>query len=91
MSRTRARPSLLGRAVALRYRAGLPAPFLAAKATGRAAERLAALAKEAGVPIVRDGSLAGALFPLEIGEYIPEEYFEIVAKVFVFVKSIEEA
>ncbi|MDP3177102.1 MAG: EscU/YscU/HrcU family type III secretion system export apparatus switch protein [Spirochaetaceae bacterium] len=77
--------------MALRYRAELPAPFLAAKASGRAADRLLAAAKEAGVPIVKDGALAGALFPLQIGEYIPEEYFEIVAKVFVFIKSIEEA
>jgi len=78
------------RAVALRYWAGLPAPFLAAKASGRAARRLLAIAREAGVPIVEDELLAQALFPLDFGEWIPEEYFEIVARVFAFVKSIEE-
>ncbi len=79
------------RAVALKYWAGLPAPFLAAKAEGRAAERLLAIAAEAGVPVVEDGLLARAVFPLEVGEYVPEECFEIVAKVFAFVKSsIEE-
>jgi type III secretion system FlhB-like substrate exporter len=82
----------LGRAkaVALRFWAGLPAPFLAAKAEGRAVDRLIAIAKDAGVPIVEDGPLAQAVFPLEVGAYVPEECFEIVARVFAFVKSIEE-
>jgi type III secretion system FlhB-like substrate exporter len=78
------------RAVALRYWAGLPAPFLAAKAEGRAADRLVAIAREAGVPIVEDGDLAQAVFPLELGSYVPEDCFEIVARVFAFVKSIED-
>jgi type III secretion system FlhB-like substrate exporter len=79
------------KAVALRYWAGLPAPFLAAKAEGRAAERLLAIASEAGVPVVEDETLARAIFPLDVGDYVPEECFEIVAKVFAFVKSsIEE-
>ena len=79
------------KAVALKYWAGLPAPFLAAKASGRAADRLVAIAAEAGLPIVKDEPLAQAIFPLDVGAYVPEEYFEIVARVFAFVKSIEEA
>ena len=79
-----------GKAVALRYWAGLPAPFLSATAEGRAALRLVAIAKEAGVPVVEDASLADAVFPLDLGEYVPEECFEIVAKVFAFVASIED-
>jgi flagellar biosynthesis protein len=78
------------KAVALKYWAGLPAPFLTAKAEGRAADRLVALATEAGVPVVEDAPLAQAVFPLELGDYVPEECFEIVAEVFAFVKSIEE-
>jgi type III secretion system FlhB-like substrate exporter len=77
------------KAVALRYWAGLPAPFLAAKGEGPGALRLLAIAKEAGVPIVEDGLLAQAVFPMEVGAYVPEECFEIVARVFAFVKSIE--
>jgi type III secretion system FlhB-like substrate exporter len=78
------------KAVALRYWAGLPAPFLAAKAQGRAADRLLSIAAAAGVPVVEDAPLAQAVFPLDVGDYVPEECFEIVAKVFAFVKSIEE-
>ena len=79
------------RAIALRYWAGLPAPFLAAKAEGRAAERLLAIAERSGVPVVGDSILVRAIFPLDVGDYVPEECFEIVAEVFAFVKSsIEE-
>lgn len=84
------RTSPTGKAVALRYWAGLPAPFIAAKASGGAVERLLAIAREAGVPIVEDEALAQVLFPLDFGDWVPEEYFEIVARVFAFVKSIEE-
>jgi type III secretion system FlhB-like substrate exporter len=78
------------KAVALRYCSGLRAPFIAAKASGGAVARLLAIAKEAGVPIVEDRELAQALFPLDFGDWVPEEYYEIVARVFAFVKSIEE-
>lgn len=78
------------KAVALKYYAGLPAPFLLAKAKGRQVERFTAIAREAGVPVLREEALAAALFPLDVGDYVPEEYFEIVAKVFAFVKRIEE-
>jgi type III secretion system FlhB-like substrate exporter len=78
------------KAVALRYWTGLPAPFIAAKAEGRAADRLVAIAKDAGLPIIEDSPLAQAVFPMEVGEYVPEECFEILARVFAFVKSIEE-
>jgi len=82
--------SAKSKAVALRYWAGLPAPFLAAKAEGLAARRLVALAIEAGVPVVEDDPLAQAVFPMEVGAFVPEACFEIVARVFAFVKSIED-
>ena len=78
------------KAVALRYWAGLPAPFLAAKAGGGAVDRLLAIAREAGLPIIEDGPLTEAVFPLEVGEYVPEACFEVLARIFAFVKSIEE-
>ena len=79
------------RAVALKYYPGLRAPFILAKADGRAAERLVAIAKEAGVVVLREDSLSAALYPLEVGEYVPEVYFDILARVFAFVQRIEEA
>jgi type III secretion system FlhB-like substrate exporter len=78
------------KAVALKYVPSLPAPFLAAKASGRAAARLVEIAREAGVPVLEEGGLACVLYPLDIGDFVPEAYFEIVARAFAFVKSIEE-
>jgi flagellar biosynthetic protein FlhB/flagellar biosynthesis protein len=49
-----------------------------------------AIAVKAGVPVVEDAPLAQAVFPLDVGDYVPEECFEIVARVFAYVKSIEE-
>jgi type III secretion system FlhB-like substrate exporter len=69
----------------------LPAPFVVAKAAGRTAERLGAIAERAGVPVLRDEALAEALYPLDLGAFVPVEYYEIVARVFAFVKAVEEA
>jgi type III secretion system FlhB-like substrate exporter len=77
------------RAVALKYFESLPAPFLLAKAEGRTADRLQAIARESGVPVLRDEALTAALYPLDVGDYVPPEYFEIVARVFAFVKRAE--
>ncbi|HOX32517.1 MAG TPA: EscU/YscU/HrcU family type III secretion system export apparatus switch protein [Spirochaetales bacterium] len=79
------------KAVALKYVPSLPAPFLAAKASGRMARRLEEIAREAGVPILEDEALAGVLYPLDLGALVPEECFEIVAKAFAFVKAVEES
>ena len=79
------------RAVALRYLPELPAPFLVANGDGRMAERLESLARESGVPILRDEGLADLLFPLELGAGIPVDLFEIVAKTFAFIWQAEES
>jgi FlhB-like protein len=76
--------------VALRYLPELPAPFIIAKGEGRQAERLIALAREAGLPVVQDRGLVEALYPIELGSCVPEEFYVVVAKVFAFIRSIEE-
>jgi flagellar biosynthesis protein len=77
-------------ALALLYREGLPAPLLAAKGEGRLAERILALAGDAGVPVFEDAPMTQALFPLGIGEFVPERYFEAVAAILAAVVKIEE-
>lgn len=88
----RFQPILSGRtrkAVALRYDESLPAPFLIAKGAGSAAERMKGLAEEFGIPVVADEALAGFLFPLDPGDMVPEAYWEIVARVYVFIAKLE--
>lgn len=75
------------KAVAVAYSPELPAPMVVAGGTGKAAERIEALAAEAGVPIVRDAALAEGLEPLDLGCFVPPEYWELVAKVLVFIRK----
>ncbi len=76
------------KAIALRYDASMPAPLVVAKGTGRGAERIESIALEAGVAIVNDGELASGLEPVDIGEYVPPEYWELVARVLVFIRKV---
>jgi type III secretion system FlhB-like substrate exporter len=79
----------LQKAVALMYNQSLPAPIVVAKAKGRNAARMAILAEEAGVPVVADEGLANSLIPLEVGTLVPVEFWELVAKVFVFIRKVD--
>ncbi len=73
-------------AVALRYQMDRdPAPALVAKGERKMAEKILELGKDAGVPVVSDSALAQLLFPLQPGEYIPQELYEPVAKIFAYV------
>lgn len=71
--------------VALRYEEGLPAPFVAAKGKGELAAKLEDLARESGIPIVVEGDLADSLFYVEVGDFIPESFYRVVAELLAFV------
>ncbi len=77
------------KALALRYDPLFPAPFIAARGTGRVADHIEALALAAGVPVVRDELLAAALVPLDAGTFVPQEYWELIAKVLVAIRSFK--
>jgi flagellar biosynthetic protein FlhB len=65
-------------AIALRYDPQtMSAPTVTAKGQDEAAFRIRSVATEAGVPLIENKPLARALYrEVEIGETIPEEYFE---------------
>ncbi len=70
------------KAVALKYEPEKDqAPRVVAKGEGLLAERIIALAKEAGIPIKEDSSLVKALFKVELERQIPPELYEAVAAV----------
>jgi flagellar biosynthetic protein FlhB/flagellar biosynthesis protein len=76
-------------AVALKYdKEADGAPRVVAKGLRQRAEQILALAKEAGVPILRNVPLANALHRVEVGEEIPEELYDAVAEVLQFVYSL---
>ena len=76
-------------AVALEYVPGEQAPQIVASGKGYIAEKIIETAKEKDVPIHEDEKLAGTLSKLEIGDYIPEELYGVVAEVLVMVDRAE--
>lgn len=78
-------------AVALKYEPGKSAPRVIAKGQGEIAARIRAKAEEEGVPMVRDIPLARAIHAAcEIGQEIPTELYDAVARVLAFVMALHK-
>ncbi len=78
-------------AVAIKYdREKGGAPRIVAKGMRKNAETIKEIAREAGVPILRNVPLAQALHKLDLEEEIPEELYEAVAEVLNFVFELRE-
>ena len=79
------------KASALAYNRDEGVPRLLAKGKGWEAERIIALAREAGVEIVEDTALAALLDAgVKPGDFIPPWCWETVARILAFVLSEEE-
>jgi len=73
-------------ASAIGYSSGDPAPVLLASGRGRDAERIIEIAREAGVEVVEDASLAALLDTgAKPGDFIPPWCWEAAAKILAFV------
>ena len=66
-------------------------PILAAFGEGYLASRIVAVAKEAGIPVMPDPNLSSMLSKLSIGDEIPPELYEAVAKVLLFVAEVDKS
>lgn len=81
----------LRKAVALRYEQGLDeAPTVVAAGQGFVADRLLAIAREAGVPVESNPELADALASVRVGTSIPEDLYPVVAELLVFVSRMNQ-
>jgi flagellar biosynthetic protein FlhB len=79
-------------AVALVYeKGGDGAPRVVASGERILAQEIIQIAREAGVPVVRNVPLAHALSRLELGDEIPEDLYEAVAEVLDFVFRLSSA
>ena len=67
------------------------APVLSAFGEGHIADKIVAVAKESGVPVLPDPSLSSMLSKLSVGDEIPEELYEAVAKVLIFVSEVDRS
>jgi flagellar biosynthetic protein FlhB len=78
-------------AAAILYERGKSgAPVVVAKGKNLIAEQLKTIAKEEGIPIIRNISLAHALNKVELEEQVPEELYQAVAEVLNFVYKLEQ-
>jgi flagellar biosynthetic protein FlhB len=64
------------------------APQVLAKGRNLIAEQIKQIAKEEGIPIMRNVSLAHALNKVELGEEIPEDLYQAVAEVLNFIYKL---
>jgi flagellar biosynthesis protein len=78
------------KAAALSYKSGDTAPIVTALGKGEVAERIVKTAKENDVPVFEDAELVSTLLHLDLGKYIPQELYSVVAEVLIFVSDIEK-
>ena len=85
-------PRTAKRAAAIKYEPGEDdAPVLAAFGEGLIADKIIEVARESGVPVLPDPSLASMLSKISVGDEIPEELYEAVARVLVFVSELDRS
>lgn len=78
------------KAVALEYKEEYYAPKVTAKGKGIVAENILEKAKEYGIETYIDEELLDSLMALSLGEEIPKELYEIVAKILVYVEDVDK-
>lgn len=78
------------KAVALEYNEKYNAPRVTAKGKGLVAENMLERAKEYGIETYIDNELLESLMALSLGEEIPKELYDIVAKVLLYVENVDK-
>ncbi|ADK13356.1 MULTISPECIES: EscU/YscU/HrcU family type III secretion system export apparatus switch protein [Clostridium] len=78
------------KAAALKYEYNYEAPIVTAAGIGQIADNILNKAKESGVPIVYDKELANLLSNVDIGDNVPFELYDAVAKVIAYVIDIDK-
>ena len=76
-------------AVALAYHPEDHAPRIVATGKGYLADKILSVAQEEHVPVHKDEALANTLSKLELGECIPPELYDVVAKILVYVDHVD--
>ena len=77
-------------AAAIKYNPGEEnAPKIIALGKGETAKKILEVAKENQIPIYHDGKLAHTLNSFKIGDEIPQELYEVVAEILVFIGELD--
>lgn len=78
------------KAAALKYENGYEAPMVTAAGIGHIADKILENAKESNVPIVYDEELASLLSNVDVGDSIPFELYDVVAKVIAYIMDVDK-
>ena len=78
------------RAVAIKYNPEDSAPKVVAKGKGYMAEKILEQAKENDVKIYEDAELIKEFEGIDLGEHIPPELYEAVARVLIFITDLDK-
>ncbi|MHB8876599.1 MAG: EscU/YscU/HrcU family type III secretion system export apparatus switch protein [Myxococcaceae bacterium] len=66
------------------------APRVIAKGMRFKAEKIREIAKQYGVPIMKNLNLANALYRVDVGQEIPEDLYDAVAEVLNFIYMLQQ-
>ena len=78
-------------AIALKYdKEKDNAPRVIAKGMRLKAEKIREIAKQYGIPFMKNTTLAGALYRVDVGQEVPEELYDAVAEVLNFVSTLQQ-
>lgn len=78
------------KAVAIKYPEGAEIPFITAKGRGELADKIVEIAEKNNVKIENDALLVDVLDVQKIGDAIPEEAWQAVAKILAFILEIKK-
>ncbi len=73
------------KALALKYPDGVEAPIVVAKGSGRLAQKILEEAQKNEVLIKEDRLLVEMLGLSNVGDYVPQETWEVLAQIFAFI------
>ncbi|ADH61141.1 flagellar protein FhlB-like protein [Thermoanaerobacter mathranii subsp. mathranii str. A3] len=78
------------KAVALKYDVQDIAPKVIAKGQGFIADKILEKAQQQKLPIYKDEEVVEKLYNLEIQQYIPEDLYNIVAEILIFIGYLDK-
>lgn len=81
----------LKKAAALKYEEGYEAPIVTAQGMGYVADKIIEKAEETKVPVVYNKELADLLSNVDVGASIPDELYDAVAKIIVYVMDLDNS
>lgn len=81
---------IIKKAVALSYKKEYNAPKVIAKGKGKIAEKIVERGSKEGIEIYRDEKLIEDLINLDLYEEIPEELYEAVSEIILFVYLLDK-